>query len=40
MGFQEKWKEANIIHVDYVLSLNNSKFGKYVDRLYLIEFEV
>jgi len=27
-------------YIDYVLSLNNSRFGGLVDRIYLIELEV
>ena len=28
------------IYIDYVLSLNNSKFGDYVERIYPIELEI
>ena len=27
-------------YIDYVLSLNNAKLGDFVDRFYLIEFEI
>jgi hypothetical protein len=32
--------EATFRYIDDVLSLNNSRFGDFVDRIYPIEFEI
>jgi hypothetical protein len=38
--YQNSFSYITVSYIDDVLSLNNSRFGDFVDRIYPIEFEI